>query len=292
MYGLFLFIITSYLFYPSVLFRFWMVDEFSVLLGFKIILTGLIAVLASTFILEPIVFRSIERIEDDGLNAILKKIARQYQMNKIPGIYRIRTAQMNAIAYSMINKPCIGLTSGLLEAYQVHSFNEQDIECIFTHLLTVHRDQNVLKRNLMVGIAGFYNLIGYIFIISGRGFSRLGKITAQKASSLLALITGIVCIFIGILLRIPAKLSSILAFPLIYRFQKDADRATGEVTGFSPLLNTIQKMVEYNKKIDKELSILSEPEYWFIKPVKLLPIDRIFLFRPSFKRRTDQFSSS
>ena len=291
LYSIVLFIITSYLFYPSVLYRFWMINDFSVLMGCKIALTGLIAVIGSTFILEPIVLKGLERIEDDELSAILEKIAFQYHMNKTPGIYQIRTSQTNAIAYWMANKPCIGLSSGLWEAYQAHAFDDQDITCILAHLLTVHRERIAFKRNLMLGIAGFYNLLGAVFLISGRGFSRLAKITGQQASSIFASMTGITCILIGNLFRIPAKLSSILALPLIYSFQKDADQAAGKVAGFNSLRKTIQKIIEYNEKIDKELSILSEPEYWFIKPAKLLWIDRILLVRPSVRKRIDQLSS-
>lgn len=269
--------------------RLWMIDDFNFSVGLKIILIGFIGVLLSTFILAPIVFRGIELVNDEKISAILKKIVERSKVKKVPVIYKIRTAQLNAIAYFILNKPCIGLSTGLLEAYYGHVLNDQDLECIFAHLLYYHKSRNTFKRNFMYGIASLYNSICYIFLFSGRGFLRLARITEQKGSNFFARIAGYICIIIGIIFRIPEKLSSIIASPLIFSFQKDADIAARKITGPKEMQEVLQKMVKYNGKINKDLSLLPDSEYWFIQPVKLLKIDQLFLFRPSFDRRMHNF---
>jgi len=281
----------SYLFYPVTLTNYWFIDNFvSISMGIKVVLTGFIAVLISAFILAPVCFRSIEPINDQKIYLILERVAKQLKVKNVPKMYKIRTAQLNAIAYYMINKASIGMTTGILEAYQNNYLNEQDFECIFAHLLSYHVSQNCFKRYFMYGITSLYNAIGYILIFSGRGFLRLANMTEAKGSRFFAGLSGYLCMLVGTIFRIPEKIGSIFAFLLINRFQQNADLVARNITSPTALQEVLQKMNEYNKKIDKKLTILPEPEYWFIQPVQLLQIDRILLVSHSLEKRIRSFS--
>jgi Zn-dependent protease with chaperone function len=259
-------------------------------MGIKVVLTGFIAVLISAFILAPILFRSIESIDDQKISVILERVAKQLNYKAIPKMYKIRTAQLNAIAYFMINKPSIGLTTGILEAYQNNYLNDQDFECIFAYLLSYHISQNCFKRYFMYGISSLYNSIGYILIFLGRGFLRIADMTEAKGSKFFAWLSGHLCLLVGTIFRIPTKIGSIFAFLLINRFQRNADLVAKNITSPTAMQEVLQKMHEYNKKIDKKLSILPEPEYWFIQPVQLFKIDKMFLFSYPLEKRIRNFS--
>ena len=258
-------------------------------MGIKVILTGFIAVLISAFILAPVLFRTIEPINDQKIYLILERVTKQLNYKSIPKMYKMRTAQLNAVAYFMINKPSIGLTTGILEAYQNNYLNDQDFECIFAHLLSYHVSQNSFKRYFMYGITSLYNSMGYILIFSGRGFLRLANMTEGKGSRFLTWLLGYICMLIGIIFRIPEKIGSIFAFSLINRFQQNADLVGKNITSPTAMQEVLQKMYEYNKKINKKLSILPEPEYWFIQPVKLLKIDKMLLFSHPLQKRIRSF---
>ena len=280
----------SYLFHPVTLTHYWFSDDFvSISMGIRVALTGFIAVLISAFILAPIFFRSIEPINDQKIYLILERIAKQLNYKNVPKMYKIRTAQLNAIAYFVINKPSIGLTTGILEAYQNNYLNDQDFECIFAHLLSYHVSQNCFKRYFMYGIISLYSSIGYILIFSGRGFLRLADMTEAKCSRFFACLSGYLGMLFGTIFRIPEKIGSIFALLLINRFQQNADLVAKNITSPTAMQEVLQKMYEYNKKIDKKLSILPEPEYWFIQPVQLLKIDKILLVSHPLEKRIRSF---
>ncbi len=288
-YIIFLFFITSFLFHPLMVSNLWRISQVDLLLALKVILTGLIAVGCSTFILAPIIFRGIEQVQDKDIHTILRKVTDQSQVKKIPGICRVRTSQANAIAYFVFNRSCIGLTNGLLEAYHNRDLNDQDLESIFACLLYYFKSGTTIKRNFMYSIASLYNSMCYILLFSGRGFFRLAKITEQRGSGFLIRMTGMICMIIGLLFRIPEKISSCIASPLIYRFQKDADKFAERLTGPKGMQRVIQKVIEYNRKLNKELSVLPDPEYWFVEPVRLLKMDQLVLFRIPFQNRINSF---
>ncbi|MBN2394873.1 MAG: hypothetical protein JXC36_00235 [Candidatus Atribacteria bacterium] len=278
--------VTSIVFYPSVVIRFWStIDSISLLTGIRIVLSSIIAVLLSVFVFPPILFRSQGLVDDQKLNAILERMADHYGFKKIPGIYRIRTVQMNAIYYSSMNKHCIGLTSGILDAYRDQLLSDKDLEYIFSFTLFQKKNQNDLKRNLMFGIASFYKSMGYIVLFLGRGFLRIRKVTNHRAFSFFGYILGAFFILVGTILRVPEKIGSIFAAPLIVNFYKNADLYSSKIIDLGAMKAILQKINDYNQKIEQNLSLLAEPEYWLVQPVKLFKIDQLFMLRPSFEKR-------
>lgn len=280
----------SYFFNPSALIHFWLIDYMSFSTGINIILAGIIAVLFSVFILAPIVFRSLDLINDQKINDILLKVANRYGIKKLPGIYRIRTAQINAINYSFVNKCCIGLTAGMLDAYRDKQLNDEDFEYVFAYILFQQKSHNDFKRNLVYGIASFYKSISYINLFFGWGFLRMAIIIDHKISRLFSYILGYFFVLVGIFLRVPEKLGSILAAPLIFKFQENADLNACKIVSPTAIKKTLKKIYNYNHNISQNLTILPEPEHWLFQPVRLLKIDQLFLFRSSFEKRIQQLS--
>jgi len=281
-----LFLFFSYIFYPIAIINLWNIGNYNGISGgIKVVLTGFIAVLLSMFILTPIILRSSEHVNEKKISLILEKVTNQMKFDKTPKVFRIRTAQLNAISFYMINKKSLGLTTGLLEAFRNNQLNEQELECIFAYLLSYYSNQNIFKRYFMYGIPVFYNSIGYIFIYLGRGFYRLAEMTEQRGYKIFAWLSGFLCILAGKILRVPEKICSFFAFPLIYNFQRNADFMAKKITNQETLQSVLQKIDGINKDIDKRLTILPNPEYWFVKPINLLRIDKLFLFRiPQNKR--------
>lgn len=254
-------------------------------MGIKIILTGFIAVLFSMFAFTPLILRSIESVNDKKISFILEKVVKQMKFDKMPKVFRIRTVQLNAISFYTINKKSLGLTTGLIEAFQNNQLDEKELECIFAYLLSYHSNQNTFKRYFMYGISTLYNSIGYIFIFLGRGFYRLAEMTEQRGYRIFTWFLGFLCILAGIIFRIPGKIGSIFAFSLIYSFQRNADFMAKKITNKETLRNVLQKINGNNKNINKRLTILPNPEYWFIKPIKMLMVDKLVLFRIPLEKR-------
>lgn len=279
-YVLILFLIMSFLFYPVVL-RDILLNENFINISIAIVatITGFAAVLLSIYVLQPLVFRAVDTVGDEKVLTILNKTLKELNYQKIPKIYKIRTAQINAVAYLMFNKKCIGLTTGLVEAHQKNIINDQDLKYILFYTLSYHIKGNSFKRSFMLGIASFYSAVGYILIFLGMGFLKLTKISAQRLSRLFSTFLGYLCVLVGIMFRIPEKIGSILSFYLIYHFQKNADLLAQNNTSAEVMQESVKKIHEYNKSIDKKITILPFPEYWFVKPVRLLIVDKIILFR-------------
>ena len=276
----------SYAFFPMTIVNLWNAgNNISIYIGIKIIITGFISVLISMFILTPIILRNIKLANNIEISLILEKIARQMKFEKTPNILMVKTAQINAISFNLINKKSIGLTTGFIEALQENQFNKQELECIFAYLLSYHSNQYTIKRYFMYGIVALYSSLGYIFIFLARGFYRLAEMTEQRGYRIFILLLGFLCIIAATLLRIPEKIGSIFAFPLIYSFQRKADSVAKKFTNQEILRNVLHTISENNKNITKRLNVLPNPEYWFVKPVNLFWIDKIFLFRIPLNKR-------
>ncbi|MDD4362893.1 MAG: hypothetical protein PHD33_01620 [Atribacterota bacterium] len=288
----FLFLGMSYFFNPYIIFNSWSDGLFlNAEIFLKIILTGLICVIFSNFFLSAIVFRSVKSIADEKIEKLLHQTAERLNYNKkIPKVLKINTSQLNAISFNIINNHCLGLTTGLVDAYQNEQLGDKDMEYILLYLLSFHLYKNTYKRYLLSGITNLYSAIGYIFIYFGRGFMRLADFTKQIISKCVACVLGSIFLLIGNILKIPEKIGFLFARQLIKKFQKNADHLAMKYIDQDFMQETLQKIDEKNKYIaqDKKVAILPYPEYWFVQPLQLATVDKLFLFPNNHTKKNQE----
>lgn len=290
LYIFFLFFVLNITFSPIVLLNIGKINGLSLNFIFflKIATIGMMAALISVFILPPMVFRAVVRVKDKEIYEVLSELSQQMGFTKMPEIYEIRTAQINSVPYWFMTKKCIGLTTGTIEAFQKKVLNRQDIKCILSHALAHHLSHDLIKYGIMYGIVAGYEALGYILIFSGRGFSRLAKMTVKKESQYISKILGYILLLAGVALRLPAKIGSLLASPLIIHFQKKTDIISSQYLALSEIVNTLKKVFEINQGLcKKKMALLPYPEYYYIKPIRLLKIDQIASFVPDFNKRLE-----
>ncbi len=221
-------------------------EGFSMLLSFLFV--GGIVALFSAYILTPLVMRGLKPFKDSEILEILENLSKQTGMGNVPVLTIVDTSEINAVAYNSILGRRIGITKGLVEAYYNKALSKNELKSILAHELGHHKSLDCLKISFVFSIVSFYEAIGYLIIIIGRGIAHIGEYSGERAG-LVSVLFGWVLAITGYILRIIAKIASIFAFHFNRKQEYSADVFGASLTSPKAMANALEKIEKLNSEL-------------------------------------------
>ena len=249
------------------------------------ILVGVMVALFSAYILTPLVMRNLKPFNDPEILEILGNLSGKAGMKKAPLLTMVDTPEINAVAYLSLLGKRVGITKGLIEAYHKKALNKSELKSILAHELGHHKSLDCLKISFAFSIVSFYEAIGYLIIIMGRGIAYMGEYSDERAGFASALLGWTVSLM-GYVLRIISKIASIFAFHLTRKQEYGADSFGAEMTSPKAMAKALEKIENLNSELTaKEIAGLPYTDRWQLQPVNPSWIDKLFGTHPPTRER-------
>ncbi|MBA7513758.1 Protease HtpX [subsurface metagenome] len=258
-------------------------EGFLVLLSF--IMVGVMVALFSAYILTPLVMRKLKPFNDPEILEILEKLAEKAKMKNAPLLTMVDTPEINAVAYLSLLGRRVGITKGLIESYHKKAINKSELKSILAHELGHHNSLDCLKISFAFSIVSFYEAIGYLIIIMGRGIAYMGEYSDERAGCASTLLGWTVSLM-GYILRIISKIAEIFAFHLTRKQEYSADSFGAGLTSPKTMAKALEKIENLNSELTaKEISGLPYTDRWQLQPVNPSWIDKLFDTHPPTRER-------
>ena len=258
-------------------------EGISMLLSF--IFLGVIVALFSAYVLTPLVMRKLKPLNDPEILEIFGKLSEKAKMKKTPSLTMVDTPEINAVAYLSLLGKRVGITKGLIESYHKKELNKSELKSILAHELGHHKSLDCLKISFAFSIVSFYEAIGYLIIILGRGIAYIGEYSDERAG-LGSTLIGWSFALVGYILRIISKIASIFAFHLTRKQEYSADSFGAGLTSPKAMAEALEKIENLNSELTaKEIADLPYTDRWQLQPVNPSWIDKLFDTHPPTKER-------
>lgn len=247
---------------------------------------GLITAGFTAYILTPIVMRFLKPLKDEKLLGIMEQLSREAGMKKAPRLTIAKTAEINAVAYNSIFGKRIGITTGLLQAYNDKKLDDKELEGILAHELGHHKSLDTLKNSFVFSFVSLIEGMGYLILVTGTGLGRASEDLGESTAGLLAMLMGGIIALSGLGMRLLAKLVSALAFHFSRVQEYRADAFAAELRGRETMVNALRKIDGLNNElVAKEVAALPYANRWQLRPAKLSWVDRLFSTHPPTEKR-------
>ena len=280
-----IFLIITLVFFPYLIPFLFQSPKEGFLMLQSFILVGVMVALFSAYILTPLVMRKLKPLNDPEILEILGNISEKAGMKKAPLITMAETPEINAVAYISLFGKRVGITKGLIEAYHKKAISKKELESILAHELGHHKSLDCLKISFAFSIVSFYEAIGYLIIIMGRGIAYMGEYSDEKAGCASTLLGWSVSLM-GYILRIISKIASIFAFHLTRKQEYGADSFGAGLTSPKAMAKALEKIENLNNELTaKEIAGLPYTDRWQLQPVNPSWIDKLFNTHPPTKER-------
>lgn len=247
---------------------------------------GLITAGFTAYILTPIVLRFLKPLKDEKVLGMMEQLSKEAGMKKAPRLTIAETAEINAVAYNSIFGKRIGITTGLLQAYNDEKLDDKELEGILAHELGHHKSLDTLKNSFVFSFVSLIEGMGYLILVTGTGLARASEDLTESTAGLLAMLMGGIIALTGLIMRLVAKLVSALAFHFSRVQEYRADAFGAELRGRETMANALRKIHGLNNElVAKEVSALPYANRWQLRPAKLSWVDRLFSTHPSTEKR-------
>lgn len=251
-----------------------------------LIFFGLITAGFTAYILTPIVMRFLKPLKDEKLLGMMEQLSREAGMKKAPRLTIAETAEINAVAYNSIFGKRIGITTGLLQAYNDKKLDDKELEGILAHELGHHKSLDTLKNSFVFSFVSLIEGMGYLILVTGTGLTRASEDLSESTAGLLAMLMGGIIALSGLIMRLLAKLVSALAFHFSRVQEYRADAFGAELRGRETMANALRKIHGLNNElVAKEVAALPYANRWQLRPAKLSWVDRLFSTHPPTEKR-------
>jgi heat shock protein HtpX len=281
---------------------------------------GFIVACCSAYALTPWTLRRKMKPFEDAPPQVLKSIeelSKKAELKKAPKLMIAETPEINAMTYTSIfgNKICI--TRGLMNAYQSGNIDEGELSAILGHEIGHIKNLDCLKHSLVLSWISILDIIGELYIMIGAGITRIGVwlgeiieetmgktvivretrdryvVREEGAGGLVGcmimlygLIFGWSMIISGFIMKIIAKIASILAFHLIRKLEYAADAFGAGLSSGGKMISALRKIALLNSElIVEEITTLPYADRWQLQPRNPSWIDRLFDTHPPIENR-------
>ncbi|MGC8691934.1 MAG: M48 family metallopeptidase [Thermoplasmata archaeon] len=266
------------------------------LITFLIILgTGFLVGMFSAYILTPMAFwrkyKPLPVLPIELQNRV-DELIRKAGIKK-PKFFIYDSPELNAFTYSSVFGPRIVITSGLLEAYNTGKISEDEFSAIIGHEMGHIKHRDSLRGGIAMSWVAIINGFGTYLVFLGFMFLGIGTIetffSRDEENSLITILIGIVSIVLGFVMKILAKLISLIALHHSRIMEYQADAFGAYLTSNIYMADALKKLEDYNNSLaTKNLGYSPYPEGWQVPPVKQTWIDRIFSTHPPTEKRIER----
>lgn len=257
-----------------------------------ILLVGFIVAFFSAYILTPFTLKGIKPFENapPELTETIDEFRKKSGIKRKIKLMIAETPQINAMAYTSIFDNRICITTGLLKAYEDGKINEEEMKAIIGHEIGHIKNLDCFRMAFVISWISIFSMLGTLLIIIGNVISGAGLVigatSREKGAGAAARIIGLISIIAGFIMKIIAKVASILALHHSRKIEYHADMVGAELTTPTTMANSLEKIDRLNDElIAKELASLPYAERWQIEPKNLSWVDRLFLTHPPMNKR-------
>ena len=294
-----IFLLITFSFNPLALLYFFVSPLEALLTLSSLVLFGFIAALFSTYLLTPLAMRGLKPFYDAPPEILesLKNLSRKAGLKKPPKLMVAETPEVNAVAYTSISGNRVGITRGLLNAYQCGELNKEDLEAILAHEIGHHKGYDCLKSAFVFSFVSIVDALGYFFTLFGKGIAGFGLVVGftsseDRGAGLVALLFGVVMAILGYIMRLNAKIVSILALHYNRRKEYAADALAAMLTSPQAMANALKNIENLNNRLLAEtIATLPFSDKWQIKPRNQSWVDRLFSTHPPIEKRIEALLS-
>ncbi|MGC9166907.1 MAG: M48 family metallopeptidase [Thermoplasmata archaeon] len=260
-----------------------------------ILLTGFLVALFSAYILTPMAFwRKYKPLPilplelENRVNEMINKSG-----IKKPKFFEYDSPELNAFTYSSIFGPRIILTTGLINSYNTGKISLDELSAIIGHEMGHIRHKDSLRGAIALSWVSIINGFGTYFIFIGFMFLGIGTLetffSRDEENAFLTIVIGIVSIVVGFIMKIIAKLISLISLHHSRIMEYQADAYGAYLTSNVYMADALKKIENYNNSlIAKNLGYAPYPEGWQVPPVKQTWIDKLFSTHPPTEKRIER----
>jgi len=290
-FGIFV-LITVVLFFPLI-FSAEPLKLITLLLG--LLLFGFIIALFSAYVLTPWSLGKEMQTFDNAPPEILKsleELSKKAQIKKVPKLMITETSEINACTYESIFGSRIGVTTGLIDAYQSGRMNKNELEAILGHEIGHIKNKDSLRQGLVLSLISVFQVLGNWCIIIGSVLGVIGVATATisreegRSTGIVITIIGVSLLIDGFLMKIIAKIASILSFYHSRKQEYVADQSAAELTSPEITASALQKIKNLNDElVTNVMKSLPYADKWQLQPRNVSWIDKLFDTHPPMEER-------
>lgn len=261
------------------------------------LLIGFIVAFFSAYVLTPWSLRKEMRPFDSAPLQVLKsleELSNRAGIKKVPKLMIKETLEINACAYASLSGDRVCVTKGLMDAYQTGRIDEKELNAILGHELGHIRNRDSFRRGVVLSWISICDTMGNLFIIIGTAVGVTGTVAVagsreERAFEFVMAIIGWASVIAGFIMKIIAKIASILAFHHSRRQEHAADEVAAELTSPEVAASALQKIEDLNNElIAKELSILPYSDRWQMQPRNTSWIDSLWDTHPPMEKRISE----
>ena len=251
---------------------------------------GFIVAFFSAYILTPFSLRKLKPLNNEELIKIVNELSQKAGIKRKTRLMIEDTPEINAMAYVSLfgNRVCI--TKGLLNAYKNKKIEEEEMKAILGHEIGHIKNLDCFRMGFVLSWIEIFNAIGNLLVIIGSALTGggiiVGAASKEKEVGLIAIMLGWISIISGFIMRIIAKIASLIALHHSRIREYEADEMGAILTSPSIMSKSLEKIEKLNDElIAKELASLPYAERWQVEPKNLSWIDRLFSTHPPTNKR-------
>ncbi len=253
------------------------------------VMYGIPLAFAVAYIGVPMSFRRIAKdMNDPRLTSMLDEIAKKAKI-KTPKLMVIDSEECNAIACSWIFGGIVILTSGLVKAHRSGVISDDEMKGILAHEIGHLKHRDPLRMAIAFSLITIVDWFAEVYLSNAKVYYAISReyrkrLYLEEAGAYGFM--GAIFLLIGILLKIPAKIASLIAYHHSRMMEFDADAFASSVVDPKVFGMALVKVEKINEGLPLEkVKRLPFPDRWILKPRRTFFLDEIMSTHPPLEKR-------
>jgi len=236
---------------------------------------------ASCFLLAPC-FVKAKKFDSPQkeVSRALEDVSKAAGRKNAPQLMLVDVPEINAIAYYSVFGSRVAVTKGFVQSYLSGAISEADVKAVFAHEVAHLNGRHPLKTSFAASWVVITDYVSSGLIVAGSAFSVIAAATRKSSYAIAAFAS----ILFGVILKVLAKIASIVAFHYQRTIEYEADAGGAEVVGRKGMASMLQKIGRLNQTMRSPKKLFA-PERWTTPPTNRNWLDRLFDTHPATEAR-------
>jgi len=210
----------------------------------------------------------------------LEDVSKAAGRKKAPKLMLVDVPEINAMAYYSVLGSRIAVTKGFVQSYLSGAISEADVKAVFAHEVAHLNSWHPLKTAFAGSWVVIADYVSSGLIVAGSAFSVIAAATRKNSYA----IAAFVALAFGVILKVLAKIASIVSFHYQRVVEYEADAGGAEVVGREAMASMLQKIEKLNQTMRSPKKLFA-PEKWTTPPTNRSWLDRLFDTHPATEAR-------